>query len=307
MVAYLEAREHSDMTKMYLSRLVNFFKDVRLIDITQYKVDEAYKHVLRDGIHASPATKIRGVLTPLKAVLEFSAIRKWCDRPAFERPKIPKNRTVFLKPDEVVRIISEASEHLKPLLIFLAGTGVRVSEALELEWKDVDLTGRVAVVWQKQGTERFVNLPPVIMQMLERLPHRSGRVFRPQHHGKVGAGYYDSGRNSGGQFKKGWAGACKRAGMPGRERVWVPKGQKSERRQFVPEYTPHSLRHTWATWHYCLHHDLLLLKEEGGWDTIAIVTRYAKKMPDVYAVAIQNFLDGRSLAQNVPTTLCNKL
>jgi integrase len=31
-----------------------------------------------------------------------------------------------------------------------------------------------------------------------------------------------------------------------------------------PELTPHDLRHTWASWHYALNRDLLLLKVEGG-------------------------------------------
>ncbi len=299
--SYLEAHERSDATKAYLSRLLEFFRDVRLIDISQTMVDEAYKKVLRDGADAQPATKIRAVLTPLKAVMEFAAVRDWCERPAFERPKVPKARTPFLKPDEVVAIIRNAAPHLQPLLIFLAGTGARASEALELEWRNVDLIGKRAILWQKQGTERHVILPPVVLHALAEIPYREGRVFRPMRHGRLSQGYYDNGRNEGGQFKTGWAGACRRAGMPGKVRQWVPKGERSEKEQFVPEYTPHTLRHTWATWHYCLHHDLLLLKEEGGWDTITTVTRYAKRMPDEYAPSIRAFMSGASLAQNMPS------
>lgn len=297
--AYLESEARSETTKFHLARLLEHFKDTRLIDINQGSLDKAYGAILQDGLDASPATKIRGILTPLRAVLEFSAIRQWCDRPAFARPKVPKTRTVFLMPEQVIAIIQQASEHLRPLIVFLVATGVRASEALELEWKQVDLKGRMATVWQKQGTERQVQLPPVVLMAFDMLPYRErrGRVFRP---GAGVSGYHDNGRNSGGQFKQGWAGACRRAGLPGRERVWVPKGQKYERRQFVPEHTPHSLRHTWATWHYCLHHDLLLLKEEGGWETITMVTRYAKKMNDQHAPAIRDFMDGGFLAHLLP-------
>lgn len=289
-VAYLEAEKRSETTKFHLSRLLGHFKETRLVDIAQPQLDEAYRHILTEGIEASPATKIRGVLTPLRAVLEFSAIRRWCDRPAFERPKVQKQKSVFLLPEDVINIIDNAAEHLKPLIVFLVGTGVRSSEALELDWQNVDWKGRVAVVWQKQGTERRVNLSSVVMAALESIPRRDGKVFRPVYRGRVGEGYSDNGRTSGGQFKNGWSSACRRAGIPGRERVWVPKGQKTERCHFIPDYTPHDLRHTWATWHYCLHHDLLRLKVEGGWESVSIVERYAKVMPDVYAPEIEAFL-----------------
>lgn len=296
-VAYLEAEERSETTKFHLARLLEHFKDTRLIDIAQPQLDEAYRAILRGGVDTKAATKVRGVLTPLRAVLEFSAIRKWCDRPAFERPKVFRSKTPFLRPGDVTSIISNAAPHLQPLLLFLIGTGARASEALELNWDKVDLFGKRAVLWQKQRTERDVKLPPVVVKSLKALPYRTGRVFRPLRGGKLGDGYYDNGRNEGGQFKTAWAGACKRAGMPGRIRRWIPKGGNKEKQAFIPDYTPHILRHTWASWHYCLYQDILLLKEEGGWETVGIVTRYAKKMPDEYRSEIEKFMSGEELAK----------
>lgn len=300
--AYLEADERSENTKRYLRLLLQHFGTSRLIDIDQDALDDAYRKILRDGINAKPATKMRGVLTPLRAVLEFAAIRRWCDRPAFDAPKIPKPRTTYLKPIEVERLIASAAPHLKPLLIFLVGTGVRMSEALDLEWKDVDLPHRQAVVWQKQQTQRRVDLPPIVAAALEMLSHRSGHVFRPVQIRRltpgadpqqvIGERYHNNGRTSGGQIKSGWAAACRRAGLPGQMRVWTPKGTTSGRQAFVPEFTPHDLRHTWATWHYCLHRDILRLKDEGGWETIGMVTRYAKQMPQTYRSQINAWLSG---------------
>jgi len=174
--AYLEAEERSETTKFHLRRLLNHFGTTRLIEIAQPQLDDAYRKILRDGIAASSATKMRGVLTPLRAVLEFAAIRQLCDRPAFDTPRIPRGRTTYLKPAEVRRLIDAAAPHLKPLLTFLVGTGVRMSEALDLEWKDVDLRGKQAVVWQKQGNERRLDLVPVVMEALEALSRRHGHV-----------------------------------------------------------------------------------------------------------------------------------
>lgn len=294
--AYLEDAPRSETTKFHLRRLLQHFGTTRLMDIAQPQVDDAYRAILRDGVNASPATKMRGVLTPLRAVLEFAAIRRWCDRPAFATPKIPKRRTNYLRPDEVDRLIQAATPHLRPLIIFLVGTGARLSEALELEWRDVDLRGKRAVVWQKQGNERRVDLPPCVIRSLLTLGHRDGPVFRPRIRrpdasGVINDGYASKGRLAGGQIKSAWSVACRKAGLPGRTRKWQPKGSTAIKTAFVSEITPHDLRHTWATWHYCLHRDILRLKDDGGWATLSIVTRYAKKMPDEYKKDVENWLN----------------
>lgn len=119
----------------------------------------------------------------------------------------------------------------------------------------------------------------------------------------IGQSYSDMNRTGGGQIKSAWAFACRRAGLPGHERVWTPKNEKWPKRQFVPDMSPHCLRHTFATWHYCAHKDLLRLKEEGGWQTITMVTRYAKKMPDYYRAQIMrwwSYTDWPEIAECVP-------
>jgi hypothetical protein len=35
--------------------------------------------------------------------------------------------------------------HLKPLLLFLTGTGAGMAEAIYLDWRDVDTTGAMAI------------------------------------------------------------------------------------------------------------------------------------------------------------------
>ena len=57
-----------------------------------------------------------------------------------------------------------------------------------------------------------------------------------------------------------------------------------------PEYTAHDLRHSWASWHYALHKDLLRLKTEGGWSSVLLVERYAHLLPAGQEEAIKRFL-----------------
>lgn len=281
LTAYLEADDRSAPTKAFLLKLLKHFGTTKIREINQEALDKAYVAVLRDGTAAQPATKLRNVLTPLRAVLEFAAIRGWCDRPAFDRPRVKNTRTRFLTPDEATKLIESAAPHLKSLLIFLIATGARLSEALELSWENVDLLNGQASLWQKQGNERFAKLPPVAIQALVELNHRSGPVFRPPpRKTRLTVGYRYNGRIGGGQIKRAWSTACKKAKIEGA--------------------TPHTLRHTYATWHYCMHRDLLLLKEDGGWQNVTMVARYAKMYPGGQADEIKAWLshggisDGKS-------------
>ena len=49
-------------------------------------------------------------------------------------------------------------------------------------------------------------------------------------------------------------------------------------------------------WYYCIHKDLLKLKQDGGWSTVAMCERYAKVMPDAYRQDAIDWLAGKPLA-----------
>jgi len=76
-------------------------------------------------------------------------------------------------------------------------------------------------------------------------------------------------RGYGGQVKTAWKGAMRRAGIAG--------------------FTVHDCRHTWASWHYCLHRNLLLLLYEGGWSSLDLVQRYAHVIGSEHVGAIRLF------------------
>jgi integrase len=152
--------------------------------IDQSAVLECYEP--RNGVltkKAGASTKVRQVITPLRAVLNHASYLGWCAPPRLKGQKVGKPRTPYLKPEEATALVRAAAPHLRPLLAFLIGTGCRMSEALELTWADVDLRGAQATVMQKdpsgEGRERHVHLWPVVLQALSSLPHREGIVFRP--------------------------------------------------------------------------------------------------------------------------------
>jgi integrase len=259
--SYMDANPPSNGTAIFLLRLTSHIGKAPLKDIGQTTVDAACKALVRPG--AAPATKLRNVIVPMRAVLNHAARRGWCDPPLFETPKgaTGRKRERWLTPDEFRALHREAAPHLRSLLTFLVCTGARLSEALELDWSRVDLGRRQAKMRVKDPADpdrwRTAALPTAAVVALWQLPHVDGPVFRTP----AGRPYADHGRQYGGQIDTAFAAACRRA-------------------ELAPGVTPHVLRHTYASWHYCVWRDLLRLRDDGDWSSTAIVERYAKVTPE---------------------------
>jgi integrase len=274
-LSYRKAGLHSERTKGYVDALIRHFGVRRIATIKQHAIDQAALRIC--GPHAKPATRRRTVFTPLVAIMNHGAKRGWCDKPAFDLPRSPKGKTLWLAPSEATILLAEAAPHLRPLLHFILCTGARLSEALELQWSDVDLTeARVIFRDTKSGKDRIARLPQRAVIVLSNLPGRDDHVFRRDD----GLPYTDKHRAEGGQIKTGFKAACRRAGLG----VWEKR--KADRPVFRPAITPHTLRHTWATWFWGASKDAILLRDEGGWHSISMVERYAHLMPGVMVADI---------------------
>jgi integrase len=275
--SYLEhGGPHTPATLARVRRLLLHLGPVILADdVDQACLDKACAALLRAG--PKPATRLREVITPARAVLTHGARRRMCAVPVYEAGRASPARTEWLTPAEVDALAAGAARHLQPLIVFLAGTGARLGEALALDWADVDLQhGRALLRETKNGSDRIVDLcPPVLAAMREdtrpmkrrSVPlERTGRVFRTF----SGKPYAEKAVQGGGQIKTGWKAACERAGIK-------------------RTITPHGLRHTWASWHYAEHRDPLMLRRDGGWSSVALVERYAHLAPPGLASAITSW------------------
>jgi integrase len=264
--SWLSAAPRGAREQAHHLRILQVVGDLPLAQVDQEAVNRVKGLILRPD--ASPATILRAVITPIRSVLNYAAGQGWCTMPRLVKPRQPVGRTRFLLPDEMDRLLAAAAPHLVPLMLFLVDTGARLSEAIELDWQDVDLLSapRVNFIRTKNNRPRSgVALSPRTVAALAGLPHRDGPVFRTQ----KGLPYADKERQEGGQIKTGFRRAVERAGLL--------------------HLTPHDLRHTWASWHYAQHRDLLRLKQEGGWSSVALVERYAHLMPAGFGAEIGAF------------------
>lgn len=204
--------------------LIGHFGNRRLATISQADLDTAARKLV--SATAQPETRNRQVYTPFIAIWRGAVKRGLCEPRSWIRPKMtapPRDR--WATTTEVERMAGAAAPHLSPLVIFLALTGARMAEALELDWADVDLAAGWCVFRKtKRGEPRGMPLHPTVTVALANLSHRDGRVFRTH----KGDAYYDAERLAGGQTKTAWHGMCRRAKVAG--------------------VTPHTLRHTFSTW-----------------------------------------------------------
>lgn len=85
------------------------------------------------------------------------------------RVKAPKPQRTWVEPEQLLALIAAADTYHRPIVATLAGAGLRVGEALALDWRDVNLaTGTLTVGTAKTdaGTGREVDLPGGLIEAL---------------------------------------------------------------------------------------------------------------------------------------------
>lgn len=204
--------------------------------------------------HAAPATVNRQFFTPVSAVLNHAAENgKWIPR-RIKRRKVQQTIPDWIEPFEADPMIAAANPAFAFALELFFGSGGRAGEVLRLDFADVSLdSGHCLLRKTKNGRARSVRLPGRTLRAIHQLSHRSGRVVRSS----TGQGYtVPEGRSAGAVIDGAFATAVKLAGIEGKK------------------LTPHSTRHSWATWHWSATKDLVHVKRSGGWSDTATMEIY---------------------------------
>lgn len=168
----------------YLHRVLGHFGTWPLHAIHPYDLRRMAEALYPD---ASGATRNRQALTPARAVMLHAYDRGWChlirvkrfreDRPVRKRPASAIWLHTFCRQCQRDRL-----PHVAALILFMATTGARVSEAIALRWSDVDMPGRTALLRKtKTGTNSVRYLTDDVMERLRGIQSGAGRddrVFR---------------------------------------------------------------------------------------------------------------------------------
>ena len=232
-----------------------FLGDISLEHIT---MNELWPFIIHRSSQGVKNSTINRSLEVVRHTLHL-AKDEWLE--IVELPKIKllkesSQRVRFLTTDEAARLHSELPSHLKPLVQYALATGCRKGEILNLEWRRVDLTRKVA--WLEAGTTKNDDARgiPLNRDAIEALQSVRANNF-----------YY--------VFTY-----C------GEKMNYVGSAWKKVlKRARIEDFTFHDLRHTWASWHVMYGTPLYELMLLGGCKTMECVQRYAHLAPEHLARA----------------------
>lgn len=202
--------------------------------------------------HNRKPAAVNRVLALVRSVL--NACVKWgwlTSAPKVGLQNVDKREPRWIRQDQFASLVAELPPHLSRMARFAVATGLRWSNVSGLRWDMVDLERGVVTVPSGETKNRRaipVPLSEGAKAVLRGLGERDGYVFRDQ-----------LGRAPIRSCKTAWKKACKRAGLEG--------------------FKFHDLRHTWAAWHTLNGTPPIILKELGGWSSLAMVERYSALNP----------------------------
>lgn len=132
----------------YLPPIVEHFSDRPLASIFPFDIRQMATALYPD---VGGATLNRKAVTPARAVIMHAYDRGWCnlirvrrfreDTPRKKQPASPVWLHLFMR-----RCDRDRLPHLAALVLFMARTGSRISEAVALRWPEVDLSARTALL-----------------------------------------------------------------------------------------------------------------------------------------------------------------
>lgn len=162
---YLAAGKQS----RFLPKLVRYWGDARIADMNAGSIRQSAIDLYPT---ARNSTRNRQVIVPALAVINHCAELQLCAPIKMKRFKVD----VKIKKPITKEWITAFSQHAaRPdvgcLAVFMFATGARISEALAVQWADIDFGNRSVLIRQtKLGNERVAHLPARLFVALANLP-----------------------------------------------------------------------------------------------------------------------------------------
>jgi len=170
----------------YLKPIVEYFGNKPIAEIVPWDIKQMAMAIYPEPNYQN-STRNRQALTPARAVMMHAYERGWCNLIRLTRFKVqPKRRKtpashgwmqVFMRQCE-----RDGLQHLAAIVLFMSQTGARISEAVRLQWREVDLNGRTAILLKTKTTTNSVR--HITDEMVSRMRSLSAaknpedRVFR---------------------------------------------------------------------------------------------------------------------------------
>jgi len=256
-------REAEDKRKninsdIYRMRILNtYFTGKDLNELTLDYIDDLMED-LQDERELSNAT-INRYLSLIRVILRSACLRwEWIEKvPHLTLRNENNSKIIWITQNEARRLIENADKgHSQQIRLGFA-TGLRCGNIYNLRWEQVDIGQRIIrIAGEEMKSGKALTIPlndDAVDVLKEQVGHHVNFVF-----GVLKPVKADT-----------W-------------RKWLAKGDIRK------DFTFHSIRHTWASWHVQAGTTLQELKELGGWSTMIMVLRYAHLAPSQLHDAAKN-------------------
>jgi integrase len=213
----------------YLAPVEDYFRDTLVKNISKGTIRQMAIELFPQ---CSSASKNRLGIVVAQAIINHAAELDLCPRIRVKRFEEETKEKIPATLAWVQKFKGAASPNLGAYAEFMYFTGCRPSEAVNVQWPDIDFDARTVLIRETKGlTERTAHLPAPLVVTLANLPRVRGRgVF-------VYKAY--------GDFQHAWDHAVERAG--------------------IKRLTPHCMRHGFATGLLRRGLDVLTVAHLGGW------------------------------------------
>lgn len=179
------------------------------------KRDELSKGVVRGNQLRNPATVVR-YLSHLSHLFTIAS-REWewvSENPVrkVSKPTVSPGRVRYLEKDEIKRLLDctkqSKSKDLHAVVVMALGTGMRLSEIMNLRWDQVDVANEVIKLpTSKNGDPRFIPLKGFVLETVKlRIDPKGAKA-----HGLLFPSPYDVKRPT--DIRSAWETAIKKSGI----------------------------------------------------------------------------------------------
>ena len=188
---------HAEKSDRFLRKVEDYWRDTPVREITPGAIRAAAISLYPN---AGPATRNRQVIVPTQAIINHAAEHELCPHIRVTRFDIKRKAKEPASWEWVQAFMTHAKKpNLAALACFMFLTGARISQALAVQWSDVDFQSRKVLIraTNKGDDDRRAHMPSELIAALANIPsNRIGQVF---------------GFKSRGNCRTQWNGAIRRA------------------------------------------------------------------------------------------------
>ena len=157
----------------FLARIEDYWRDALVKDINQGAIRKMAIDLYPKAVGA---TRNRQAIVPCQAIINHAADSELCPHIKIKRFKSEKKMKEPFTLEWVKAFRQHASPQLGALALFMFVTGARVSEALRVQWDDLDFKTKTVIIHKTKISEgRVAHLPDPLITALANIPKLQGR------------------------------------------------------------------------------------------------------------------------------------